>query len=79
MGYLPQDFSEVFAFVACKRNRIPLSLFLLLCFNVLLAPAVQAATPGVSRFASYTIALLGLVTLSLCVYLFVVIFQPERF
>jgi K+-transporting ATPase KdpF subunit len=52
---------------------------LLLCLNVLLAPAVQAATPGVSRSASYTIALLGLVTLSLCIYLFVVIFQPERF
>ncbi|WP_414582302.1 K(+)-transporting ATPase subunit F [Scytonema sp. PCC 10023] len=80
MGYLPQDFSEVFAFVACKRNRISLSLFLLLCFNVLLAPAVQAATQGqLSRSASYTIAFLGLVTLSLCIYLFVVIFQPERF
>ncbi|MBE9034543.1 potassium-transporting ATPase subunit F [aff. Roholtiella sp. LEGE 12411] len=79
MGYLPQDFSEVFALVTSKRNRIPLNLFLLLCFNVLLAPAVQAATPGGSRFASYAIALLGLVTLSLCVYLFVVIFQPEKF
>jgi len=79
MGYLSQNFSEVFVFVTSKRNRIPLNLFLLLCFNVLLAPAVQAATPGVSRSASYAVALLGLVTLSLCVYLFVVIFQPEKF
>jgi len=63
-----------------KRNRVPLGLFLLLCFNLLLAPAVQAATPGAeSRFSAYTITLLGLVTLCLCVYLFVVIFQPERF
>lgn len=63
-----------------KRNRVPLSLFLLLCFSLLLVPAVQAATPGVeSRFSAYTITLLGLVTLCLCIYLFVVIFQPERF
>jgi K+-transporting ATPase KdpF subunit len=63
-----------------KRNRVPLGLFLLLCFNLLLAPAVQAATPiSESRFSAYTITLLGLVTLCLCVYLFVVIFQPERF
>ncbi|MBD2535712.1 potassium-transporting ATPase subunit F [Nostoc flagelliforme FACHB-838] len=80
MEYLPQNFSEVFSLVACKRNRIPLNLFLLLCFNVLLAPAVQAAAPvELSRSASYAITLLGLVTLSLCVYLFVVIFQPEKF
>ncbi|MFM2062965.1 MAG: hypothetical protein RLZZ507_2635 [Cyanobacteriota bacterium] len=72
MEYLSMAFS--------KGHRLPLSLFLLLCFNVLLAPAVQAATPGSeSRFSAYTITLLGLVTLCLCVYLFVVIFQPERF
>jgi K+-transporting ATPase KdpF subunit len=63
-----------------KRNRVPISLFLLLCLNLLLAPAVQAATSvAASRFSAYTITLLGLVTLCLCVYLFVVIFQPERF
>ncbi|MGM3307838.1 K(+)-transporting ATPase subunit F [Anabaena sp. WFMT] len=74
------ELSEIFAFATCQRNRIPVNLFLLLCLNVLLAPAVQAATPGSeSRFPAYTITLLGLVTLSLCIYLFVVIFQPERF
>ncbi len=63
-----------------KHNRVPISLFLLLCLNLLLSPAVQAATPvAESRFSAYTITLLGLVTLCLCVYLFVVIFQPERF
>jgi K+-transporting ATPase KdpF subunit len=63
-----------------KGHRVPLGLFLLLCLNLLLAPAVQAATSVVeSRFSAYTITLLGLVTLCLCVYLFVVIFQPERF
>jgi K+-transporting ATPase KdpF subunit len=71
---------EYLQIATSKRNRIPLSLFLLLCFNLLLAPAVQAATSvAESRFSAYTITLLGLVTLCLCVYLFVVIFQPERF
>lgn len=63
-----------------KGHRVPLGLFLLLCLNLLLAPAVQAATSvAESRFSAYMITLLGLVTLCLCVYLFVVIFQPERF
>jgi K+-transporting ATPase KdpF subunit len=82
MKYLLQseDFSEILAFVSAKRNRVPVSIFLLMCFNLLLAPAVQAATPGEApRWQAYTIGLLGLATLSLCVYLFVVIFQPEKF
>jgi K+-transporting ATPase KdpF subunit len=80
MRYFSQDFSEAIAFIFSKKNRIPLSLFLLLCFNTLLAPVVQAATPGApSPWQSYTISLLGLTVVSLCIYLFVVIFQPERF
>jgi K+-transporting ATPase KdpF subunit len=75
-----EDFLEVFALIGSRKNRVPLSLFLVMCFNVLLAPVVQAATPGdTARWQVYTIGLLGLVTVSLCVYLFVVIFQPERF
>ncbi|AFY99774.1 K(+)-transporting ATPase subunit F [Calothrix sp. PCC 6303] len=73
-------FLEVFVLIGSKRNRVPLSLFLVMCLSVLLSPAVQAATPGdTSRWQVYTIGLLGLVTVCLCVYLFVVIFQPERF
>lgn len=71
---------NVFDLIGEKPNRIPLSLFLLLCLNVLIAPAVQATTPfAISRSASYAIALLGLMTLSVSIYLFVVIFQPEKF
>jgi K+-transporting ATPase KdpF subunit len=77
---LPQDVLEILVFISAKRHRIPLSIFLILCFNVLLAPVVAAATPReVSHWHIYTISLLGLVTVSLCVYLFVVIFQPEKF
>lgn len=63
-----------------RRQRIPLAIFLVLCFNLVLAPAVYAAADGtLERKSAYAIALLGLVTLGLVVYLFVVVFQPERF
>ncbi|MEO3707383.1 potassium-transporting ATPase subunit F [Trichormus azollae HNT15244] len=72
--------SGLFALSTCKRNRLPLSLFLLLCFNLLLSLVVQAATSvAESPFSTYTITLFGVVTLSLCVYLLVVIFQLEEF
>ncbi|HIK07955.1 MAG TPA: K(+)-transporting ATPase subunit F [Trichormus sp. M33_DOE_039] len=77
---LPQDVLETLAFISAERYRIPLIIFLIMCFNVLLAPVVAAATPGrVPHWQVYTISLLGLVTVALCVYLFVVIFQPEKF
>jgi K+-transporting ATPase KdpF subunit len=77
---LPQDVLEICAFIGTKRHRIPVMIFLIMCFNVLLSPIVAAATPGeLSHWQIYTISLLGLVTVALCVYLFVVIFQPERF
>jgi K+-transporting ATPase KdpF subunit len=61
-------------------KKLPFKLFLLLCLNVAIAPAVQAATGAtILRYQSYALGLLGLTTLSLSIYLFVVIFQPEKF
>lgn len=61
-------------------KNLSLSLFSILCVNVLLAQALYAATPEeISRGASYAITFLGLATLSVSIYLFVVIFQPEKF
>lgn len=61
-------------------NRLPLSILVLFCITAFLTPAVQAATAvQLSQTATYAIAVLGIVTLGLCIYLFVVIFQPERF
>jgi K+-transporting ATPase KdpF subunit len=80
MKDLVADFSELFVLLGRKDNRIPLSLFLVLCFNLFLAPVVQAATPGdTPRWQAYTIGLLGLAIAALSIYLFVVIFQPEKF
>ena len=62
------------------RQRIPLAIFIVLCLNLFVAPAVYAAADGgLERRYAYAIGLLGLATLGLVVYLFVVVFQPERF
>ncbi len=56
--------------------------YLLLGFaiNLILAPAVYAATGGtISREQSYALGLLGVTTVVLSIYLFAVIFQPEKF
>jgi K+-transporting ATPase KdpF subunit len=63
-----------------RRQKLPLYLFLGLCLNLVLAPAVFAATGGdLSRTQAYWLAALGLVTLALAAYLFVVMFVPEKF
>jgi K+-transporting ATPase KdpF subunit len=79
---LPRDCSELGEIVReqWRRNPLPIQLFLLLCLNLLIAPSVDAATGAeITRKASYALGILGIVTVGLGVYLFVVIFQPERF
>ncbi len=62
------------------RRKTPRYLFFLLCLNLILAPAVQAMTgTDFSRPQAYALGILGLVTFALSIYLFVVMFQPERF
>ena len=62
------------------RKQIPRYLFFVLCINLILAPAVQAAIGNeLSRSQAYALGILGLGTLALSIYLFVVMFQPERF
>ena len=61
-------------------SKLSLYLFGLLIGNLILATVVQASTGGaLSRGQSYALTLLGLVTFSLFIYLFMVIFQPEKF
>ncbi len=63
-----------------RHRPLPLQVFLLMCLNLVVAPAVYATTgEAISRKAAYAIGLLALVTLALTIYLFVVVFQPERF
>lgn len=80
--FLPRDFSEAGEFLReqWKRNPIPIQLFFLLCLNLLIAPAVDAATGAeITRKAAYALGILGIVTVGIAIYLFAVILQPERF
>ena len=63
-----------------RRQKLPLYLFLAMCFNLFLAPLVYAATDGaLSRSQSWALGLLGVATVVLSIYLFFVMFAPERF
>jgi K+-transporting ATPase KdpF subunit len=63
-----------------QQHKLPRYLFLGLCFNLVLAPAVFAATGGdLSKVQAYWLAGLGLVTVALFIYLFFVMFVPEKF
>jgi K+-transporting ATPase KdpF subunit len=63
-----------------KRNPLPIGIFLVMCLNLVIAPAVSAsAGASITHKTAWAIGLLALVTLGLAVYLFAVILQPERF
>ncbi len=62
------------------HHRLPKALLLSLLMALAIATTAQATT-GITldRGQTFAIVLLGLTTLALSIYLFVVIFQPERF
>jgi K+-transporting ATPase KdpF subunit len=63
-----------------RKYKLPLVIFLILSLNIILAPIVYAATGGTwERTQAYALGILGLVTLGLVIYLFDVIFRPERY
>jgi K+-transporting ATPase KdpF subunit len=77
-GVLPEGICWVWS--RWRRQQLPLAIFVVLCLNLVIAPVVYAAADGVlERRSAWAIGILGLVTLGLAVYLFVVVFQPERF
>jgi K+-transporting ATPase KdpF subunit len=63
-----------------RSRKYPTYVFLALCFNLILAPLVLAATGNTfSTSQAYALGILGLSTVVLSIYLFAVMFQPERF
>lgn len=63
-----------------RRQKLPLYLFLALCFNLVVAPVVYAASGNeFSRTQAWALGLLGLGTVALSIYLFFVMFVPEKF
>lgn len=81
-GVLSPKVAEGFSFVwsRWRRQQLPLGIFLVLCLNLVIAPVVYAAADGtLERRSAWALGILGFVTLGLVIYLFVVVFQPERF
>jgi uncharacterized membrane protein len=63
-----------------RRQKLPLYLFLALCFNLVVAPVVYATSGNeFSRTQAWALSLLGLGALALSIYLFFVMFVPEKF
>ncbi len=63
-----------------SKNSLATIILVGMSLNLIIAPAVMAASGAeVSRQTAYAIGILYCVTLGLSVYLFTVIFQPERF
>lgn len=63
-----------------RRQKLPLYLFLALCFNLVAAPVVYAASGNeFSRSQAWALGLLGLGTVVVSIYLFFVMFVPEKF
>jgi K+-transporting ATPase KdpF subunit len=77
----PTVAEDIFAIATKLSDRKPTRyLFWSFAINLILAPAVYAATGGtISREQSYALGLLGVVTVALSIYLFIVIFQPDKF
>jgi K+-transporting ATPase KdpF subunit len=79
---MKRDFFEVFSIVKEQWFRYPWAkvLFLTMSLNLLIAPGVMAASGAeITRNTAYAIGILYCVTIALSIYLFTVIFQPERF
>lgn len=63
-----------------RGKKLPTYLFLALCFNLIIAPVVYAASSNeLSRSQAWALGLLGLGTVGLAVYLFFVMLAPEKF
>ena len=61
------------------KKQYPKYLFLALCLNLIVAPAVYAANAdSFSRYQAYALGLSGIATVVFSIYLFAVMFQPEK-
>ncbi|BAB75943.1 K(+)-transporting ATPase subunit F [Anabaena sp. FACHB-709] len=75
-------FSETIAYIWSRwtKQQLPLAIALILCFHLIINPRVYAATSiTLNQNSPWAFGILGAVIAGLVIYLFVVIFQPERF
>jgi K+-transporting ATPase KdpF subunit len=79
---MKRDFLEFVEIVKeqWSKNTLATIIFLGMSLNLIIAPVVMAASGNeITRNTAYAIGILYCVTIALSIYLFTVIFQPERF
>jgi len=79
---MKRDYLEFLVIIKEQWSKNPLAtiIFLGMSLNLIIAPVVMAASGNeITRNTAYAIGILYCVTIALSVYLFTVIFQPERF
>ena len=80
--FLAMDAVQAILYILWRwyKQKLPLVIFVVLCLNLVIAPAVYAAVDGnLERRSAWAIGVLGFVILALIIYLFDVIFRPERY
>ena len=76
---IPIDFL-VLIWSQARSQKFPLWILLGLFLNLVIAPAILASSnQSLTRGNAYALGFLGLVIIALAIYLFIVIFEPERF
>jgi K+-transporting ATPase KdpF subunit len=79
--YVPMDLVQAIAYIwsRWRKQKLPLIVFTILCLNLVISPIVYAVDNTLQVRFTWAYGVLGAVVLGLIIYLFVVIFQPERF
>jgi K+-transporting ATPase KdpF subunit len=79
--YVPMDLVQAIAYIwsQWRKQKLPLIVFTILCLNLVISPIVYAVDNTLQVRFTWAYGVLGAVVLGLIIYLFVVIFQPERF
>ncbi len=62
-----------------RRKKLPLIIFLGISLNIIFAPLVYANIGKFEPRHTYAIAGLSIITLGIIIYLFDVVFRPEKY
>jgi K+-transporting ATPase KdpF subunit len=62
-----------------NRKKLPIIFLLALCFNLVIGMKVYAVTGKLEPRHTYALVGLGIITLGLVIYLFDVVFRPDRY
>ena len=79
--YVLMDVVQAIAYICSKwcKQKLPLIIFTLICLNLVISPVVYAVDSTLQIRFTWAYGVLGAIVLGLIIYLFVVIFLPERF